>query len=75
MANSGPGPGIGSATVATYGAAATMPDPLTHRAGLGIEPESLHCRNATDPVAAQRELVEVWFLFVWFLFVYFVFVF
>ena len=37
------------ATVATYAPIAAMPDPLTHCAGLGIEPVSQHCRDATDP--------------------------
>ena len=44
----GPGNQI-PATTATYAKAAAMPDPLTHCAGLGIEPSSCRCRDATDP--------------------------
>ena len=33
-----------------------MPDPLTHSAGLGIEPASPRSGDAADTVASQREL-------------------
>ena len=46
---SSPGRGKIQATVATYAPIAAMPDPLTHCAGLGIEPVSWHCRDAADP--------------------------
>ena len=42
----------------TYTRPEAMLDPLIHCAGLGIKPISWHCRDATDPVAPQRELLE-----------------
>ena len=33
--------------------AAAKPDPLTHCAGLGIEPVSWCCRDAPDPIVPQ----------------------
>ena len=41
---------------ATYAAAAAAPDPLSHCAGLGIDPSSWHCRDAADPIELQWEL-------------------
>ena len=34
--------------------AATTWDPLTHRAGWGIEPVSWHCRDTSDPFVPLR---------------------
>ena len=34
----------------SYATAAAMPDPLTHCAGLGIEPVFWRCRDTTNPV-------------------------
>ena len=44
------------AAVVTYAAALATLDPLTHCAGLGIEPVSWRYRDATDPIAPHREL-------------------
>ena len=41
----------------TYATAMAKPDPLTHCAGLGIEPASWCCRDATDPVTALGEFL------------------
>ena len=48
--------------VSTYDVAAAMPDPLTHCAGLGIEPATWFCRDAADSVALQWELqiIQSW---------------
>lgn len=43
------------AAVMTYNAAAAMLHTLTHCSGLGIEPVSLCCRDATDLLAPQGE--------------------
>ena len=40
-------------------AAVATPDPLTHCAGLGIEPASWCCRDATNPGAPQQELLNL----------------
>ena len=45
------------AAIVTCVAAATTPDPLTHCARSGIEPTSWRCRDTTDPVAPQRDLL------------------
>ena len=54
---------------------AAMPDPLTHCAGLGIEPVSLHSRDATDPVGPQWVLLSVYryvYIYIYiYLFIYF----
>ena len=55
-------PGAGDqiqAAVVTYTAAAAMPHPLTYFTGLGTEPASWCCRDATDPMAPPWELL-VW---------------
>lgn len=39
----------------TYVAAASIPDPLTHRARLGIEPMSWRYRDVANPLALHRE--------------------
>ena len=44
------------AAVATYTAEGAMQDLLTPCSWPGIEPVSLCCRNATDPVTPHREL-------------------
>ena len=49
-----PGPGIGSKPQVQL-----IPDPLTHCAGLGIEPASWCCRDATNPGAPQQELLNL----------------
>ena len=46
------------AAVATYTAAAATPDPLTRCAGLGIEPGPWRCRDSSDPIAPQWELLS-----------------
>ena len=46
------------ATVATYIAAATTQDPLTECARPGLEPVSWCCKDATDPIAPQWELLR-----------------
>ena len=52
-----PGPGIGyKPQLWPYAAAVVTPHPLAHCAGLGIEPVSWHCRDATDPVMPQWEI-------------------
>ena len=42
--------------VGIYATSVAMPDLLTHWAGLGIKPESCHCRDALNPLVPQREL-------------------
>lgn len=42
------------AAVATYTAAMATPNPVTHCAGLGIEPAPWCCRDAANPIAPQR---------------------
>ena len=42
------------AAVATYSATVATSDPLTHSAGLGIEPASCCCRDTAHPVVPQR---------------------
>ena len=44
-------------TIATYAAAAA-----THCAGLGIEPGSWRCRDTTDPIGPQWELLQPSFI-------------
>ena len=41
----------------TYAAAVATLDPLTHRAGSGIKPVFWHCKDATDTVVPQQELL------------------
>ena len=43
----------------TFVTAAATLDPLTHCAGPGMEPVSWHCRDATDPIAPQREFSDL----------------
>ena len=44
------------ATVVIHTSATAMLDPLTHCAGLGIEPASWYGRDAANPLEPQREL-------------------
>lgn len=46
------------AAVATYTVAGTVLDPLTHCTGLGIEPVCWCCRDTSDPVVPQQDLLE-----------------
>ena len=49
------------ATVVTHGADATMLDPLTHCARLGIKPASFWCcSGATEPIVPQQGLPQAY---------------
>ena len=48
-----PGPGIRSELQLSK--AAAILDPLTDCTRLGVKPESWHCRDTADPLAAQQE--------------------
>ena len=50
-----PGPVIRFKLQLHYAAAAATLDPLTHCAGLGIEPTSWRCRDTADPIVSQWE--------------------
>ena len=45
------------AAVVWYATGVAVPDPLTHCAGLRIEPASWHCRDAADPVVPHQEFL------------------
>ena len=47
------------ATGVAHTAAIGTPDPLTHRAWLGIEPESWSYSDTADPFAPQQELQKI----------------
>ena len=53
-----PGPGVRS-ELQLWPAGVAMLDPLTHRAGPGMQPVSWCCRDATDAVVPWQELREV----------------
>ena len=46
------------AAVLNFEAAGETPDPLIHCARPGIKPVSWHCRDATDPIVPQQELLK-----------------
>ena len=43
----------------THATAMATPDPITHRAGLGIEPVSWCCSEPANPIAPQQELLKL----------------
>ena len=43
-------------TVVSCATDVAMSNPLTHCAGLGIQPVTFHCREAADPIVPQWEL-------------------
>lgn len=56
-----PGQGSDLSYILTYITAVATPDPLTQCAGLWMEPASQCCRDSTNPVVPQRELLNTLF--------------
>ena len=48
---------VGQGSDPTCATAVAALDPLTHCAGLGIEPASWSCRDALNPIVPQQELL------------------